>query len=219
MEARWDIDLGHLSSSAASRHLTARRIPCRGYRRSAKSPGTGRNPQPDPSVDHASPPQEERSIGGSPDPNASTSSTESNQNENTAMNDTLAPVSLYEKRVDTVQNAIRHNSKLDKETAGDLAVLVLHALDHIPEDVRRKTVLCWPAQGFAVRKGRIVARAGTRSPGRGPPVSSKVNGNATGSAVTSSATTVTRGIRSEPRLGAVGAARFSTTHPHIGAPR
>ena len=52
------------------------------------------------------------------------------------MNATATNLSLYEQRVVVVQNVVRHNTRLGKKTSADLAVLVLHALDHIPEKVR-----------------------------------------------------------------------------------
>jgi hypothetical protein len=45
-------------------------------------------------------------------------------------------VSLYDLRVQMVQKALQDNSKLDKKVSHDLAVHVLHALDHIPETAR-----------------------------------------------------------------------------------
>lgn len=45
-------------------------------------------------------------------------------------------VSRYEVRVDLVRDALREHSKLDEKTARDLAVHVVHALDHLPESVR-----------------------------------------------------------------------------------
>lgn len=46
-------------------------------------------------------------------------------------------VSMYDLRVQLVQKALRDNSKLDDKAAFDLAVHVLDALDHIPEQARR----------------------------------------------------------------------------------
>jgi hypothetical protein len=45
-------------------------------------------------------------------------------------------VSLYEHRVALVQNVLVQNSKLGAEKSAELAALVLHAIDHIPETVR-----------------------------------------------------------------------------------
>jgi hypothetical protein len=45
-------------------------------------------------------------------------------------------VSLYEHRVATVRNVIDQNSKLGTKGSAELAVLVLHAIDHIPENIR-----------------------------------------------------------------------------------
>ncbi|WP_433505414.1 DUF6307 family protein [Pseudonocardia halophobica] len=45
-------------------------------------------------------------------------------------------LSPYERRVELVTDVLVANSPLAKEAAGELAVLVLHALDHIPERVR-----------------------------------------------------------------------------------
>jgi hypothetical protein len=44
--------------------------------------------------------------------------------------------SLYDHRVEMVRNVIEQNSKLGTKRSADLAVLVLHAIDHIPEAVR-----------------------------------------------------------------------------------
>jgi hypothetical protein len=46
-------------------------------------------------------------------------------------------VSLYDLRVQLVQKAIKEHSTLDDTTSHDLAVHVLDALDHIPEQARR----------------------------------------------------------------------------------
>jgi hypothetical protein len=46
------------------------------------------------------------------------------------------PRSPYERRVQLVTDALIANSPLTEEPARELAVLVLHALDHIPERVR-----------------------------------------------------------------------------------
>jgi ABC-type transport system involved in cytochrome bd biosynthesis fused ATPase/permease subunit len=45
-------------------------------------------------------------------------------------------ISLYEQRVQLVAHALKQNSELSEKDAGDLAVHVLYALDHIPEKVR-----------------------------------------------------------------------------------
>jgi hypothetical protein len=45
-------------------------------------------------------------------------------------------MSLYERRVKLVQETLTEHSKLSKKDARDLAVHVLGALDHIPEQVR-----------------------------------------------------------------------------------
>jgi hypothetical protein len=45
-------------------------------------------------------------------------------------------VSRYEQRVTFVQDVIRKNTKLDDKTAGELAVKVVYAIDHIPEPTR-----------------------------------------------------------------------------------
>lgn len=45
-------------------------------------------------------------------------------------------VSAYDHRVELVTNAIVEHSELTRETAVQLAVHVLHAIDHIPEKVR-----------------------------------------------------------------------------------
>ncbi|GAA4880091.1 DUF6307 family protein [Pseudonocardia benzenivorans] len=42
----------------------------------------------------------------------------------------------YEQRVDLVAEVVTTNSPLPKAAADELAVLILHALDHIPEKVR-----------------------------------------------------------------------------------
>jgi hypothetical protein len=50
---------------------------------------------------------------------------------------TAAPyVSLYDQRVAMVQRVIEQNSKLRAERAKAIAVLVLDAIDHIPEKIR-----------------------------------------------------------------------------------
>lgn len=48
------------------------------------------------------------------------------------MTDTVF-VSRYEKRVQFVQDVLRKNSKLGDKASHDLAVEVVHAIDHIPE--------------------------------------------------------------------------------------
>ena len=45
-------------------------------------------------------------------------------------------MSLYDQRVQLVAQALEQHSKLDEKAAGELAVHVLHAIDHIPEKVR-----------------------------------------------------------------------------------
>jgi Family of unknown function (DUF6307) len=45
-------------------------------------------------------------------------------------------VSIYDQRVRLVANALKQNSTLGEAAALDLAVHVLHAIDHIPEKVR-----------------------------------------------------------------------------------
>lgn len=45
-------------------------------------------------------------------------------------------VSRYEKRVQFVQEVLRKNSKLSDKAAHHLAVEVVHAIDHIPEERR-----------------------------------------------------------------------------------
>jgi len=47
-----------------------------------------------------------------------------------------AYVSLYDRRVRLVADAITQNSKLADDAAVELAKQVLNALDHIPETVR-----------------------------------------------------------------------------------
>ena len=71
-----------------------------------------------------------------------------NHRENPMMNATATGLSLYEQRVVVVQNVVRHNTRLGKKTSADLAVLVLHALDHIPEKVR------WGVRRPGRRRGR-----------------------------------------------------------------
>jgi Family of unknown function (DUF6307) len=45
-------------------------------------------------------------------------------------------VSVYERRVILVAEALRVHSKLGEKAAKEIAVHVLYALDHIPEKVR-----------------------------------------------------------------------------------
>ena len=45
-------------------------------------------------------------------------------------------VSLYEQRVALVQDVIVQNSKLGTKKSAELAVLILHAIDHVPETMR-----------------------------------------------------------------------------------
>jgi hypothetical protein len=45
-------------------------------------------------------------------------------------------LSIYDQRVRLVAETITANSELDATNARELAVHVLHALDHIPEKVR-----------------------------------------------------------------------------------
>jgi len=45
-------------------------------------------------------------------------------------------VSRYEARVDLVRNTLRELSGLDDKAALDVAVRVVHVLDHLPERVR-----------------------------------------------------------------------------------
>jgi uncharacterized protein DUF6307 len=45
-------------------------------------------------------------------------------------------ISIYEQRVRLVARPLTENSKLSEKDAKDLAVHVLHAIDHIPEKVR-----------------------------------------------------------------------------------
>ena len=45
-------------------------------------------------------------------------------------------MSLYEQRVRLVAEALKQNSNLGEAEAGQLAVQVLYAIDHIPEKVR-----------------------------------------------------------------------------------
>jgi hypothetical protein len=44
--------------------------------------------------------------------------------------------SLYDQRVQLVADALERHSRLDEKTAAELAVHVVHAIDHIPEKVR-----------------------------------------------------------------------------------
>lgn len=45
-------------------------------------------------------------------------------------------VSRYERRVAFVKEVIAENSTLDDDVARELAVRVVHAIDHIPEPTR-----------------------------------------------------------------------------------
>jgi hypothetical protein len=45
-------------------------------------------------------------------------------------------IPLYERRVKLVADALAGHSELSEKTAMEVAVHVLHALDHIPEEVR-----------------------------------------------------------------------------------
>jgi len=45
-------------------------------------------------------------------------------------------ISRYEQRVTFVQDVLRKNSGLEDKAAHDLAVRVVHAIDHIPEPQR-----------------------------------------------------------------------------------
>jgi Family of unknown function (DUF6307) len=45
-------------------------------------------------------------------------------------------ISFYEQRIHLVADALTQHSKLSEKDATDLAVHVLHAIDHIPEKVR-----------------------------------------------------------------------------------
>jgi hypothetical protein len=45
-------------------------------------------------------------------------------------------VSRYEQRVTFVQDVLRKNSSLGGKAAHELAVQVIHAIDHIPEPTR-----------------------------------------------------------------------------------
>jgi hypothetical protein len=44
--------------------------------------------------------------------------------------------SLYEQRVELVARSLMQHSELEEKTATDLAVHVLHAIDHVPEKLR-----------------------------------------------------------------------------------
>ena len=46
----------------------------------------------------------------------------------------VAFVSRYQKRVQFVQDVLQKNSKLGDKAAHHLAVEVVHAIDHIPEE-------------------------------------------------------------------------------------
>ncbi|RZS32782.1 hypothetical protein EV193_111167 [Herbihabitans rhizosphaerae] len=50
---------------------------------------------------------------------------------------TTTYVSRYDRRVKLVQNTLAAHAELGDTAAKDLAVHVLQALDHIPEEVRR----------------------------------------------------------------------------------
>jgi hypothetical protein len=52
------------------------------------------------------------------------------------MSDTATIVTVYDRRVALVAQALTTNSKVKGDAATALAVHVLHALDHIPENVR-----------------------------------------------------------------------------------
>ena len=52
------------------------------------------------------------------------------------MSATATYVSRYDQRVKLVRDIMTANAKLDDKTASKLAVLVLHAVDSIPEKVR-----------------------------------------------------------------------------------
>ena len=52
------------------------------------------------------------------------------------MTDNGKYISLYDLRVQLVQKALKDHSTLDDQTSFDLAVHVLDALDHIPENAR-----------------------------------------------------------------------------------
>jgi hypothetical protein len=45
-------------------------------------------------------------------------------------------VSRYDQRVKLVKDIVTTQTKLDSRTASELAVLILHAVDSIPEKVR-----------------------------------------------------------------------------------
>ena len=47
-----------------------------------------------------------------------------------------ATLSGYERRLQTVADAVRGHTKLSDKAAGEVAVHVLHALDTIPEKLR-----------------------------------------------------------------------------------
>ncbi|GLZ32020.1 hypothetical protein Lesp02_42080 [Lentzea sp. NBRC 105346] len=49
---------------------------------------------------------------------------------------TSTHTSAYERRLKLVQDVLTGRTELDGKTTRDLAVHVLHALDHIPERVR-----------------------------------------------------------------------------------
>jgi hypothetical protein len=52
------------------------------------------------------------------------------------MTATIARLSPYESRLKLVEDALTTHSKLDADSARDLAVHVLHAIASIPEKVR-----------------------------------------------------------------------------------
>jgi hypothetical protein len=52
------------------------------------------------------------------------------------MGDTRGYISLYDQRIRLVADALEQNSGLGEAEALELAVHVLHAIDHVPEKVR-----------------------------------------------------------------------------------
>lgn len=52
------------------------------------------------------------------------------------MSATTTYISLYDQRIRRVADALKQHSELNDTTAVELAVHVLHAIDHIPEKVR-----------------------------------------------------------------------------------
>jgi hypothetical protein len=50
--------------------------------------------------------------------------------------DNIVVQSGYERRLQTVVEAVRGHSKLNDKAAGEVAVHILHALDTIPEKLR-----------------------------------------------------------------------------------